>query len=153
VTWGIPELSAIEVVTTVQLGWIHTARGEFSDAAAFLGRNVALEGGLRYERIGASAIQSAFSRARLADVLSQFGRFDEAIGHAEAAVQTAEATDHPLTLYVGLIELGRAHLRRGDLPRATPVLGARRCGESDQASGLHMMLVGCSPSACSFTRG
>jgi len=55
-------------------------------------------------------------------VLSQLGRFDEAIGHAEAAVQIAEAADHPVTLYWGLFALGRAHLHRGDLPRATQVL-------------------------------
>jgi len=37
-------------------------------------------------------------------------------------VRTAEAADHPYTLYWGLFDLGRAHLRRGDLPRATRVL-------------------------------
>ena len=59
------------------------------------------------------------------DVLSRLGRFDEAIGHAEAAVQIAEAADHPYTLYFGLFGLGLAHFRRGDLPRATRVL--ERC--------------------------
>jgi tetratricopeptide (TPR) repeat protein len=37
-------------------------------------------------------------------------------------VRLAEAADHPLTLWGGLFALGRAHLRRGDLPRATRVL-------------------------------
>jgi hypothetical protein len=55
-------------------------------------------------------------------VLSELGRLDEAIGHAEAAVRIAEAADHPYTLCFGLFDLGRAHLRRGDLPRATRVL-------------------------------
>jgi class 3 adenylate cyclase/tetratricopeptide (TPR) repeat protein len=116
---------SIEVVATSFLGRTHAARGEFSDAATFLDRNVALEGDLRYERFGAPGIQSAVSGADLADVLSELGRFDEAIGHAEAAVQIAEAADHPFTLYQGLFELGLAHLRRGDLPRATRVL--ERC--------------------------
>ncbi len=113
---------SIEVVATSHLGLTHAARGEFGDAATLLERNVALEGDLRYERFGTMAIQSAYSGAYLTDVLSQLGRFDEAIGHAEVAVQIAEAVDHPFTLYFGLFDLGRAHLRRGDLPRATRVL-------------------------------
>src|SRR5207245_2512878 len=98
---------SVEVVATSFLGWTHAARGEFSEAATLLERNVALEGDLRYERFGAPAIQSALSGAILADVLSQLGRFDEAIGHAEAAVQIAETADHPFTLYFGLFDLGR----------------------------------------------
>jgi tetratricopeptide (TPR) repeat protein len=116
---------SIEVVATSYLGITHAARGEFSDAATLLERNVALEGDLRYERFGAPFIPSARSGAGLADVLSQLGRFDEAIGHAEAAVQIAEEADHPWTLHWGLLDLGRAHLRRGDLPRATRIL--ERC--------------------------
>jgi tetratricopeptide (TPR) repeat protein len=116
---------SIEVVATHFLGQTHIARGEFSEAATLFERNVALEGDLHYERFGTSGIASATSGACLADVLSQLGRFDEAIGHAEAAVRTAEAADHSFTLYHGLSDLGRAHLRRGDLPRATRVL--ERC--------------------------
>ena len=113
---------SIEVVATHFLGQTHTARGEFSEAATLFERNVALEGDLRYERFGTSGIASATSGACLADALSQLGRFDEAIAYAEAAVRTAEAADHPFTLYFGLSDLGRAHLRRGDLSRATRVL-------------------------------
>jgi tetratricopeptide (TPR) repeat protein len=116
---------SIEVVATRFLGQTHVARGDFSEAATFLERNVALEGDLRHEHFGAPAIQSAVSGADLANVLSQLGRFDEAIGHAEASVQTAEMADHSFTLYIGLFDLGRVHLRRGDLPRATRVL--ERC--------------------------
>src|SRR5262245_8065577 len=116
---------SIEVLATSTLGYTHLSKGEFSAAATLLERNVALEGGLRYERFGSAVIHSAISGARLAHVLSQLGRFDEAIGQAEAAIQTAEAADHPGTLYSGLFCLGLAHLWRGDLPRATRVL--ERC--------------------------
>jgi len=113
---------SIEVVATMYLGSTHSARGEFSDAAAFLEQNVALEGDLRYERFGTASIQWAWSGAHLAEVLSELGRFDEAIGRAEASVQIAEEADHSFTLNFGLFALGRAHFRRGDLPSATRVL-------------------------------
>ena len=110
------------MVATTFLGLTHIARGEFSAAATLLERNVAFQGDLRAERFGAPTIQSALSEAYLADMLSQLGRFDETIGHAEAAVRIAEAADHPLTLWIGLFGLGLVHLRRGDLPRATRIL-------------------------------
>jgi class 3 adenylate cyclase/tetratricopeptide (TPR) repeat protein len=116
---------SIEVVATSFLGNAHVVRGEFGEATALLERNVALEGDLRAERFGAPGIQSALSGAYLADALSQIGRFDEAIGHAEVAVRIAEAADHPFTLFFGLRDLGLAHLRRGDLSRATRIL--ERC--------------------------
>ena len=91
-------------------------------AITFLERNVALEGDLRYERFGAPAIQSALAETLLAEVLSELGRFDEALAHAEAGVCIAEAVDHPFTLSGGLFSLGLVLLRRGELPRATRVL-------------------------------
>jgi class 3 adenylate cyclase/tetratricopeptide (TPR) repeat protein len=115
---------SIEVVATSFLGRMHVSRGEFSTAAILLERNVALEGDLRPERFGPPAIQSALSGA-FAEVLSELGRFDEAIGYGEAAVRIAEGADRPLALYLGLFALGLAHLRRGDLPRATRVV--ERC--------------------------
>jgi predicted ATPase/class 3 adenylate cyclase len=116
---------SIEVVATSFLGMARVARGEFREAVTLLEQNAALKGDLRYERFGAPVIQVALSEARLADALSQLGRFDEAIGHAEAAVQIAESADHPFSLFWGLFDLGLAHLRRGNLPRATQVL--ERC--------------------------
>ena len=107
------------------LGLAHLAKGEFRDAATFLEPNATLEGDLGTERFGALFIQSASSAAHLSDVLCELGRFIEAIGHAEAAVQIAEAADHPFSLNAGLFALGFAHLRRGDLPRAIRHL--KRC--------------------------
>ncbi len=113
---------SIEVVSTVNLGGAHCARGEFSDAVAFLKQAVALEGDLRYERFGAVGIQWAWAGAYLGDVLSELGRFDEAIAHAEASVQVAEEADNPFTLNYGYFNLGRAHLRRGNVQCAIGAL-------------------------------
>src|SRR5262245_10778400 len=113
---------SIEVVATTWLGNTYFARGEFGDAATFLERNVALEGALRHERFFTKLIQSALSEAFLAFVLSELGRFDAAIGHAEATVRIAEAADDPNTLIAGLLALGSAYLHLGDLPRAIQFL-------------------------------
>jgi class 3 adenylate cyclase/tetratricopeptide (TPR) repeat protein len=55
----------LEVPATSMLGLTHLARGEFSDAATLLERNVALEGDLRTERFGTPVIQLALSEASL----------------------------------------------------------------------------------------
>jgi tetratricopeptide (TPR) repeat protein len=111
---------------TYNLCLIHDVRGEFSQAATLLEPIVPLlEGDLLYERFGDTSILSVGSRVYLCDVLSQLGRFDEAIAHAEVAVRIAEAADHRFSLCFGLLDLGFSHLGRGDVLRATRVL--ERC--------------------------
>jgi tetratricopeptide (TPR) repeat protein len=115
-------------------------------------RNVALEGDLRYERFGTPGIPLAISGAHLAGVHSQLGRFDEAIGHAEVAVQIAEVADHPWTLHTGLLNSrsgpppSRGSPTRDAGPRAMPrplpviaaTLGAAYAlaGRADEALSL-----------------
>jgi class 3 adenylate cyclase/tetratricopeptide (TPR) repeat protein len=113
---------SIEVIATHYLGQTHTAWGEYSEAAKLLARNIGLDGKLRSERLGTPVIQSAAFEYSLALALAHLGRFDEAIGHGETAVRIAEETDHPLTLFFGLLHLGWVHLIRGDLPRAARIL-------------------------------
>ena len=96
----------------------HPSRGRTTCDGQSADRS-ALEGDLRSERFATALIQSAFSGTWLADALSEIGRFDQAIGYAEAI---AEEADHPYTLSTELIALGLTHLRRADLPRATRVL-------------------------------
>jgi tetratricopeptide (TPR) repeat protein len=118
----------LEVLATTRLGMTHDCRGELKTAATLLERNVALEGDLRYE--------SARAKTWLTGVLSQLGRFNEAIEHAEAAVHIGEAAELrgtiPVTggsnvLVLALLHLGQVHLRRGNLPHAIRVL--ERCLE------------------------
>jgi tetratricopeptide (TPR) repeat protein len=111
---------SIEVVATSFLGVTHIARGEFNDAVALLEPTIGVEIDLRYDRFAIPGIQSAVARGWLSNVLSELGRFDEAVAHAEAAVQIAEeAAGNPWTLYNALYHSALAHFRRGDLPRAT----------------------------------
>src|SRR5262249_38346591 len=113
---------SIEVVATLSLGETHLARGEDGEAAKFLERNIRLEGKFFAERFGTPMNISAASEYTLAIVLAQLGRFDEAIGHGETAVRIAEENDHPLTLFMALLQLGWVHTGRGDYPRAARVL-------------------------------
>src|SRR5205085_963115 len=117
---------SIEVSSLAALGMVHDVRGEFREALDVLEQNVGLlQGDLVYERFGQGTSPSVLSRSYLADVLSQLGRFDEALAHAEEAVRIAEVVDHPFSLSFGLFDLGLAHFRRGETPRATAVL--ERC--------------------------
>jgi class 3 adenylate cyclase/tetratricopeptide (TPR) repeat protein len=127
---------SVETRALSQLGAVHNVRGEFREAADFLERNVArLEGDLLQEQVEEGTVQmAAFSRAYLADALSELGRFDQAIAHGEAAVRIAEAADHPYALHFGLFDLGLTHLRRGDAARATPLL--ERCLDLCRASQI-----------------
>jgi class 3 adenylate cyclase/tetratricopeptide (TPR) repeat protein len=109
---------SLEILAAVPLGMAHSARGEFSEAVALLTPNRAFEGALRYEHFGMPGILSAISRVWLSDVLSQLGRFPEAIGHAEGAVQIAEEASHPWTLYNAFLSRGLVHFRRGALSHA-----------------------------------
>jgi tetratricopeptide (TPR) repeat protein len=111
---------SIEVVAMNYLGDTYMARGEFSEAAKLLERNIGLDGKLGV--FGTPFIVSAVSEGLLGIALSCLGRFDEGIAHGEAAVRTAEETDHQWSLFVGLLWLGWVHLGRGDFPRAARVL-------------------------------
>src|SRR5215510_2524836 len=65
---------SIEVIATNYLGETHLVRGEFSEAAKLLERNIGLEGKLRAERFGTAVIQSAGTQTLLARAFSQLGR-------------------------------------------------------------------------------
>jgi tetratricopeptide (TPR) repeat protein len=113
---------SIEIFATLILGETHLARGEFGEAAKFLERNIGLEGKFFAERFGPPVNISAASEYVLALVLAHLGRFDEAIGHAEAGLRIAEEVDHPRTLFFALLFLGQVHVARGDFPRAARVI-------------------------------
>jgi tetratricopeptide (TPR) repeat protein len=113
---------SIAVTATWYLADTHNTHGEHSEAAKLLERNIGLEGKLRAERFGTALILSAASEFTLALALAPLGRFDEAIGHGEAALRIAEENDHPFTLFIGLLHLGWVHMGRGDYLRAAQVL-------------------------------
>jgi tetratricopeptide (TPR) repeat protein len=75
-----------------------------------------------HERFGLPYLVSVHSRTWLTIGLVELGRFDEAIDHAQEAVRIAQRANHASSLVSAHMGLGRAHLRRGDLEQAVPVL-------------------------------
>src|SRR4029453_5263806 len=63
----------------------------------------------------------AWPHAWLGLSLSQLGRFEQALEHAELAMQIAGRTNHPHTLVESHAALGGVSLERGDLPTALGV--------------------------------
>jgi class 3 adenylate cyclase/tetratricopeptide (TPR) repeat protein len=113
----------MRVVASFRLGQAHHALGNFPEAMDFFRRAAALvEGDLSREFFGMAGLPSVFARGWLAWSLAEQGAFAEALGHAEDALEIAEAADHPFTLIVGVWGLGAVHLLRGDTDRAIPLL-------------------------------
>jgi tetratricopeptide (TPR) repeat protein len=71
---------------------------------------------------GATSMGWGLAEAWHADALAQLGRFDEALVHATAAMQVGKEANHAWQEFRGMIDLGRTHLRRGDVPRAIETL-------------------------------
>jgi tetratricopeptide (TPR) repeat protein len=97
--------------------------GHYRQAADYLGRTIhALQGDLRYQRLGAPAVRAVSSRAWLVWSLAELGEFEEGMAPGAEAVQMAEAAGHPYSLIHACYGLGFFHLRRGHLNKAIPVL-------------------------------
>jgi class 3 adenylate cyclase/tetratricopeptide (TPR) repeat protein len=113
----------ILLATNIFLGHVYYDTGQYGRATEHLRKNVAALGPeVLQERFGLPYLVSVHSRTWLAAGLVELGLFDEAIEHAKEALRIAEGSNHALSLVSAHMGLGRAHLRRGDLERAVPVL-------------------------------
>jgi class 3 adenylate cyclase/tetratricopeptide (TPR) repeat protein len=113
----------ILVTTNIYLGHVYYDTGQYGHATAHFRKNVATLGPeMLRERFGLPYLVSVHSRTWLAVSLVELGLFNEAIEHAKEALRIAEGANHASSLVSAHMGLGRAHLRRGDLERAVPVL-------------------------------
>jgi len=114
---------ALQLETSCYLGQAFYLLGDYPQAMECLGRAVAsLEGPLIHERFGLPALPSVFSRTWLAWCHAERGEFTQGIAHAEEALRTAKAADHPYSLSVACYGAGGLYLRKGDFPTAISVL-------------------------------
>jgi class 3 adenylate cyclase/tetratricopeptide (TPR) repeat protein len=130
--------AGLQMSSTLSLGQAYVTMGHYRQAADCLSRTIdALQGALRYQRLGAPAMRAVSSRAWLAWSLAELGEFAAGMAPGAEAIQMAEAAGHPYSLIHACYGLGFFHLRRGDLARAIPVLeqGLEVCN----AWGLHAL--------------
>jgi class 3 adenylate cyclase/tetratricopeptide (TPR) repeat protein len=111
------------MATNIYVGHVYYDTGQYGRAAAHFQSNVtSLSPEMRQERFGLPYLASVHSRTWLAASLAELGLFDEAIEHGREAMRIADESQHVSSLVSAHMGLGRAHLRRGDLAQAVPVL-------------------------------
>jgi class 3 adenylate cyclase/tetratricopeptide (TPR) repeat protein len=114
---------ALQVETSVHLGRNYYYLGDYRRATVLLRKNVeALQGELLHQRFGLPFVASAASCGWLIRCLAEVGEFAKGLAHGEEAVRVAEAVDDSFTLIDAYYSVGYLCLRKGEIPKALPVL-------------------------------
>jgi tetratricopeptide (TPR) repeat protein len=105
------------------LGQALHGRGDHLGAISILERNLRfldelVRAGKSPERWSLGMPLAVFGRTWLSFALAELGRFPEAVGAAERAVEEGEALAHLYSLYHAYWALGAAHLEQGDHARS-----------------------------------
>lgn len=109
-----------QVHTTLLLGQVALAMGDYQRAQGYFRRNIAcLDGELQQQSLDLAELPGVLSRAWLAWCLAEVGAFAEGTAYGEEGVQSAEAADHPLSLAVACYGVGLVYLYQGDVSKAT----------------------------------
>jgi tetratricopeptide (TPR) repeat protein len=117
---GDPELL---VLMRTRLGEARHVRGDYRDAAALFGRNVAaLTGDRAVERFGLLQPPGVHSRVWLASSLSELGRFPEARAVAAEGLEIARRLDESVALSFAWAETGVLAFQQGQLGEAIEAL-------------------------------
>ncbi len=113
----------LQIATNFFLGQAYYFLGEYHQAVACLGKNVAsLQGQLLGERFGLQGPAAVLSRTWLVASLAELGLFSEGIAHGEEEVRIAESVDDPYNLVHASFSIGLLYLRQGDFQRAIAAL-------------------------------
>ena len=114
---------ALQVMATLLLGMACHARGDYGRAVDCFRRNVvSLTGDLIRERFGMIGLPAVLSRTWLVSCLAELGVFAEGVARGDEAVRMTEGVDHPFSVIQAYFGLGELYLRKGDLPKAIPLL-------------------------------
>jgi class 3 adenylate cyclase/tetratricopeptide (TPR) repeat protein len=113
----------LHAVANLYLGFAYHAQGDYRRAIDCLAQTrTFFDVARRRERFGVPILPAMGSRGWLAVCHAELGTFTEGIALGEEGLRMAETVDHPASLMVASWGLGLLSLRRGDLPRAFPLL-------------------------------
>jgi class 3 adenylate cyclase/tetratricopeptide (TPR) repeat protein len=110
------------VMSNFYLGSGSLVLGDYTNAAAFLKRTMALLEGRENERLVMAGYPAVMARGWLAWVLADIGEFEEGVRHGQDALKMAETFGQPFSLARTLNDLGYLYCVRGDVNRSVPVL-------------------------------
>jgi tetratricopeptide (TPR) repeat protein len=133
----------LQIAASFGLGQAHHVPGAYPAAQRHLRSAVAaVDGELARERWGMAGLVSVAARVWLAASLAEVGEFGEALECMHAGLAVAEAADHPWGIAASLMTVGFAHLSRGHLEAAPPVVdrGIAFSREMDLTAWLPMLL-------------
>jgi predicted ATPase len=125
-----------------QLGRAYHYQGDYPRAVDYLGQAVAFfDGARRHERFGQVFLPAVNARGWLAWCYAELGAFAKGRALGDAALQIAEAVDHPASVMIAAWGIGLPALRQGDLRRALSLLerAVRLCQEADLATNFPWM--------------
>jgi class 3 adenylate cyclase/tetratricopeptide (TPR) repeat protein len=132
----------LDVLAHQVLGHAYHAVGGYRRAVQLLRRNVErLRGDLMRKRFGSAGLPAVLARGYMVLSLADLGEFDEAVAIGEEAVRLAEEFDNAHSHAVVAHALGLAHLIRGDLERAIPLLEQElaRCEAANIPMGSRLL--------------
>jgi class 3 adenylate cyclase/tetratricopeptide (TPR) repeat protein len=113
----------LHAVANLYLGFAYHAQGDYYGAIDCLAQTMTFFGvARRRERLGVPILPAMGSRGWLAVCHAELGTFTEGIALGDEGLRMAETVDHPASLMVASWGLGLLSLRRGDLPKALPLL-------------------------------
>jgi tetratricopeptide (TPR) repeat protein len=120
------EDTAVQVVSTLDLGAISNSLGDYRSAVAFLQKNRGiLRGDVARNRFGRTFYPSVTTRCHLARSLAELGEFSQAIAVAEEGLQIAEDLGHLGSILVAQSLASEVLIRRSEFGDA--ILRLERC--------------------------
>jgi DNA-binding NtrC family response regulator/tetratricopeptide (TPR) repeat protein len=112
----------LQVVAQYYLALGCYSAGAYAETEQACRRLMRLQGEQSRERFGLAMFPATLSGAYLARILAERGVFEEGDHHGQAAIQIAEALDHPYSLVIAYLGLAYLAGVKGELSRAGRLL-------------------------------